>query len=277
MKETYLVKRDVLHFEMTYTSIKVSFHISMSILSKETHLVSLLWISFMSKETYNCAPKETWNFVKRDVIRDVSRFGITSHRGKLYRSFFIHICLYGPLFMYIRHFWRIWRSLWRFWITSSFIYVCHDDSFICVTWLIRMCDMTRSYVWHDSFICATWLVHICDMSHSYVRHDSFIRVTCLIHTCDMTRSYVWHDSFICVTWLDSRTTPQPEPKSPFNIRMSHVARMHTACHTYEWVMSRTWMSHVTHMNESRHRHERVMSQTWTSHATHMNKSCHTNE
>ena len=52
-----------------------------------------------------------------------------------------------------------------------------NDSFICVTWLIHMCDMTHSYVWHDSsngcsslygndsFICVTWLIHMCDMTH----------------------------------------------------------------------------------------------------------------
>jgi len=74
------------------------------------------------------------------------------------------------------------------------------DSFICVTWLIHVCDMTHSYVWHDSFICVTWLVHVCDMTRSYVWHHSFIRVTWLIHMCDMTHSYVWHDSFIRVTW-----------------------------------------------------------------------------
>ena len=28
--------------------------------------------------------------------------------------------------------------------------------------------MAFSYVWHDSFICVTWLVHMCDMTHSYV-------------------------------------------------------------------------------------------------------------
>ena len=79
-------------------------------------------------------------------------------------------------------------------------YVWHD-TFICVTWLIHMCDMTHSYVWHDTFICVTWLIHICDMTHSYVWHDSFICVTWHIHMCDMTHSYVWHDAFICVTWL----------------------------------------------------------------------------
>ena len=74
----------------------------------------------------------------------------------------------------------------------------------------RIIVRSHLHVWHDSFICVTWLIHMCDMTHSYVWHDSFIRVTWLIHMCDMTRSYVWYDSFIrvtshhsfmCVAWL----------------------------------------------------------------------------
>jgi len=57
-----------------------------------------------------------------------------------------------------------------------------------VTWLIHMCDMTHSYVWHDSFICVTWLIHMCNMTDSYVRRDSFI---------------LSHDSFIRVVSHDS--------------------------------------------------------------------------
>ena len=66
-------------------------------------------------------------------------------------------------------------------------------------------------MWHDSFICVTRLIHMCDMTHSYVWHmwhDSFNSVTSLmqsswwlIHMFDTSHSYVWHDSFICVTWL----------------------------------------------------------------------------
>ena len=94
---------------------------------------------------------------------------------------------------------------------------------ISVVWLVHMCDMTPSCMWHESFIyvtwliCVPWLTHMCDVSLSHVRHDSFIRVTGLmhmydmthsyvwqhsgIHMCDMAHSYVWHDSSICVTWL----------------------------------------------------------------------------
>jgi len=33
--------------------------------------------------------------------------------------------------------------------------------------------MTHSYVCHDAFICVTWLMNICDVTHSYVCHDFF--------------------------------------------------------------------------------------------------------
>jgi len=74
-------------------------------------------------------------------------------------------------------------------------YVSHD-SFICVTWLIHMCDMTHSYVWHDSFICMPWPIHMCaPLRPRLIYHwftDLHVCVTWLIHMC------VWHDSFICV-------------------------------------------------------------------------------
>ena len=119
-----------------------------------------------------------------------------------------------------------------------------------MTWLIHMCDMTHSYVWHDSFICViclitqrhitrvyvcitrvyvwhdshishmssvtydmthpcgrqaymrvTYLIHLCSMPHSRLWHDSFTYATSLIHIRDMTHLHAWHDSFMCVTWL----------------------------------------------------------------------------
>jgi len=77
------------------------------------------------------------------------------------------------------------------WTTSATMYVRY-----VLMWLIRMCDMTHSCVWHYSFVRMTWFIRVCDVTLSYVWHDSFVRVTWLIRVCDMTHSYVWHDSFI---------------------------------------------------------------------------------
>ena len=111
------------------------------------------------------------------------------------------------------------------------------DAWICVTWLIRMCDMSHWYVWHDSLTCVTWLVdcvtwlsdmcvmrltHICNqtfffdlgnvslacvtwlihmwkVTYSHVCHAACICVARLIYTCDMPHSYAWHDD----AWHDS--------------------------------------------------------------------------
>ena len=65
---------------------------------------------------------------------------------------------------------------------SGFFFSCvRYDSFMCVTWLIHVCDLTNSCVWHESFMYVTWIIHVCDVTHSCMWHDSFIYVTGLIH------------------------------------------------------------------------------------------------
>jgi len=98
------------------------------------------------------------------------------------------------------------------------------DSFICVTWRIRMCDMTDSHVWHDSSIYVTWLIHMCDMTHSHEWRGSFICVTWSIHIYDTT-----HDSFMWVTWR-IHTRLYDTTQDSF-IRMNALS-----CHSHEWVM-----------------------------------------
>ena len=86
---------------------------------------------------------------------------------------------------------------------------------ICVTWLIRACDVSHTYVCSNSFICVTCLIHMCDTTHSThtypreftQRHHSF-------YMCDMTHLYMWHASFVCVTHIPSATwTPTYFPKT----------------------------------------------------------------
>ena len=54
--------------------------------------------------------------------------------------------------------------------------------------------MAHSYVRHDSFICVTCLIHMCDMTYSYVWHDSSMFVSRLIHIRDMTQLLFASDS-----------------------------------------------------------------------------------
>ena len=65
----------------------------------------------------------------------------------------------------------------------------------CVTWLIHMCDMTHSYVWHDSFICETWLIvqgtaPVLYTIHSYT--TSCVWVLYTIHHIQYTPLYCAH-------------------------------------------------------------------------------------
>jgi len=76
---------------------------------------------------------------------------------------------------------------------SVFHYVTVCCSLLqCLAGGIQGCHLLHpAYVWLYSFICVTWLIHMCDMTHSYVRHDSF--------AC-ATQSYMRHDFFIYTTW-----------------------------------------------------------------------------
>ena len=76
-----------------------------------------------------------------------------------------------------------------------------NDSYINVTWLIHICDMTHGYMEHKWYTHMAWLIHICDMTHKCMRHDSYMYVTWLIHICDMIHTCIWHDSNMYVTWL----------------------------------------------------------------------------
>jgi len=86
--------------------------------------------------------------------------------------------------------------------SSTFWANWRRDSFVYVTWLILIREMTQIHTWRPSFEavrqhviqfffckCVTWLVHICGMSHSYMWYYSFTYGICLIHVCDMAHSY----------------------------------------------------------------------------------------
>ena len=77
------------------------------------------------------------------------------------------------------------------WVPHSYAW---HASFICVTWLIQMCDVSLSYAWHDSFICVTWLT--CAVPHEWVMsHISYMSHICIyVYICDMNKPFMWHSA-----------------------------------------------------------------------------------
>jgi len=174
---------------------------------------------------------------------------------------------------------RMWCLLRRSRCNMTYSYVWHA-SFICVTWLIQMCDMTHSYprqgycvrcllrrsrcdiglihshLWHDSFTYVAWLIHICDMTHSHMWHDLFIYATWLIHMCHMTHSHMWHDWFIyvtwliCVAWLLSSATWLIHLCVAWGVLcgvLSAIWIIHILC--YDSYICVTWLSHLCDMTD----------------------------
>jgi len=141
----------------------------------------------------------------------------------------------------------MYLCVWHVFVCVTCSFTRQADSFICVTWLIHMCDMTHSCVRHDSFKC----MQMCDLTHSNVCHDSFHSVM-----CDMTHSntvhifvflYVWHHSptvrlksFICVT----RHRYVCDMTHPYVTCRSHVRDV---THTLAWhdsFICVTWLIHI---------------------------------
>jgi len=149
------------------------------------------------------------------------------------------------------------------------------DSFICVTWLIHICDMTRWYMWHDSLIYMTWLIHISviwlvysrmasksnistkewqwDASVYTLRHDSFIRAISRIHMSDMTRLY-----------QDGRQEQHTQERE----RM--MQRDASACMWHDSFIRATWLIRMCDVTHSYVRHDSFLM--WPIHTRMASKS-----
>jgi len=123
---------------------------------------------------------------------------------------------------------------------ASFFRASIMHSFMRVTWLIHMCGMTHSYVWHDSFICVTWLLFMCS-SFIWLIHMASFFSAIIIHF--LHESEAEHETCFSVRY--SRQALQRRAMS--HTFMTHVTHICESCHTHSWVMSHTSMSHVTHI------------------------------
>jgi len=136
-------------------------------------------------------------------------------------------------------------------VRSHGTHMCsYHDSFMCSS---NHQDSTSSYEhmkewWnmsssnHSTFIRVTWLIHMCDMTHSYVCHDSFICVTWLIHMCDKT-SMIRATSHISHMKLQVSFAKEPYKRDPYRVCRAY----HQSCRTYHWwrvahisVVPHTW-------------------------------------
>jgi len=142
------------------------------------------------------------------------------------------------------------------------------DSFICVTCLIYICDMTHSDMWHDSFKCVTRLIHMCDMTHSYLSNSNSTQHSAwLIHMCDVTHSNLLHTSFICVAWLIHMSdmthsylcNGNSTQHSPCLIHMCDMTHSHVL-HTL--FISVIWVIHMCDMSRSHVSHDSFICVTW---------------
>jgi len=168
----------------------------------------------------------TWLIHALDMIR--SHVG---HDSFTCRTWLIHSWLIWCLFpTYVRHDSCMYVMRWMHMCDMTYSCVLKRDPYICVTWLMHTCEITRTYeirslrwsvvkcvthtnepwlscaLGHASFVCVTWLIHIRDMANAHVWHDPCnatfscagtwcIRAQCIIY------AYVWHDQYIYVTWL----------------------------------------------------------------------------
>jgi len=133
--------------------------------------------------------------------------------------------------------------------------VCVRVSFICVTWIIQLCDVTHSYVWHDYVICVTWLACVCvcvcvcralqhaatchlrDTTHFYAQHeagnDRVDNSLDMAHTHELPPKTRWRENTILVRVMG----------------IIHVCNMTHSCVLHDSFIRVTWLIYsrdITH-------------------------------
>jgi len=114
-----------------------------------------------------------------------------------------------------------------------------------------MRDMTHLHAWHDSFICVTWLIYLCDETHLQVWHDSLS----LFASLSLSLFHAWYDSLICVTRLTYMCEIERE-RERVTEREYMWDMMRDMTHLYVWRDSFTrvtWLTYMCDMTHMTHR------------------------
>jgi len=106
-------------------------------------------------------------------------------------------------------------------------YVWHDS------YELERSNMLKHFdVWHDSFMCVTWLTHMCDMTHSEAIPVIRVMLQCVAVCCSVLQcGAVWCSVLLRVIRVMSHIRMIPVTQ------MSYVTHVGESCHTYEWVVS----------------------------------------
>jgi len=172
------------------------------------------------------------------------------------------VCQFGP-----------YSCLWGTWLGQKYMW---HDSWVCVTWLSCVCDMTWLRVSVSAALTPFWCdvghdVWACEMTHEYVWHSLLILwyvylVMCLVwlhvsrlglaafapNLCDMTRlsvcvmgyKYVWPIMSMCdMSHHDSQILMNHVTNT--DVTNTHVTNTDESCHKYSWIMSQILMNYVT--------------------------------
>ena len=137
----------------------------------------------------------------------------------------------------------------------------HIYLFVCVMWIVCMCDVT-----HSRASCVTHMNASC---HTYERAISHIRVTTYIRMSHVPRAKTSRPTYTCVTSNDKNATRpayERDMDESYHTWMSHVTCAGASCHTYECVISQIQRNHITY--------KWVMSHVRMSHVTPTSESCH---
>jgi len=145
-------------------------------------------------------------------------------------------------------------------------------------WIIHLCDMIHSYMWHDSFVRVTWRTYVCDMTHFCI-------------TCKMTHGYVVHMSDM--THTPPRAHKHTHARTQARTHARTHACTHTCTHPHTQTHKHTWyktprlttiyiwnplictLSHGTHELSHGKHIDLVMAHIWIRHGIYVNASCQT--
>jgi len=187
----------------------------------------------------------------------------------VYTYIYIHIYIHMHIYIYV------YTNTYRWWTRHPC--VCHSTMQQWLEWLIHICHISYSCVWHDSFIRLTWLLRTCCMicrtafdnaPQNYGRDWS-----CCLYARSLNLDvWFWWDHRLDVNshYEENHQTRGLYARSLFwmlfirfssncgidvNSTCKEDHRQSCVCesyHTYKIVMWHRWMSHVMHFIRDTH-------------------------